>query len=330
MSYNSEDSVFTTIGEFFASTEKSEAKSNARIIHCINSFPAEPGTEHHKAQRVTFASMTRARMVAQLLCPNVKILFAKVTSEEDETTSLIEFDVDAKLDRTVLDLKSFRTPRPLPLVMDVITAIDIEPQDIFVFTNVDVALVPDFYAFIYSLFERGADCAIINRRTISDVYGDERDLSLMTSEAGAPHPGFDCFAFLGSLRNNLIRYDSCIGIGGVMLPLVHQLLATAHKPVVLLDAHATFHLGDDRRWRSDKFADYAEHNRNEVDHVFKALLRDVGKRERLLGRLKGAPRKMAFPQRLRGLSGTDEKPMARQNTTFLQGLRSKVRSLMLG
>ena len=129
----------------------------------------------------------------------------------------------------------------------------------------------------------------------------------MAGEVGEAHPGFDCFAFRGRLRDRLFRYESCVGIGGVMLPLVHQLLAQADTPVVLLDAHVTFHLGDDRSWTDTKFADYAKHNRAEIERVFDAML--AGEHgSRMVSRLLGAHRMWVFPPRLRARAGIVEPP----------------------
>ena len=272
--------------------------------------------------------MVRARKIAQILCPNVEIVFAQVTLQHDQPMSMSQSDISVKIDRTVQDLREFQVPRPLPLVMDVLTAVDLKPEDIFIFTNVDIALAPNFYEFINSVFERGIDCAIVNRRTISDVYCDERDLSLMTNEVGAPHPGFDCFAYLGSLKNRLTHYDSCVGIAGVMAPLVYQLLAKAKRPVVLLDAHATFHLGDDKEWKNDKFKDYSEHNLNEIHTVFNALLDDVEQKQRLLDRLTGEHGIKVIPRGLRGKLGVKSTLKRRRKPMLQNGFYSKVRSLL--
>lgn len=304
----SEMKVFTTLQEYCAETERAVAPRGSRIVHCLNPFPAKPGSEHDRAQRVTFASMAHARSVARRLQPELDVRFVKVTDAHDVSSTLIEFDDHYRIERSVTDLADFKIPRPLPIMMDVLTAAPVEPDDIVVFTNVDIALVPGFYGFLEAVFSRGADCAIINRRTISGIYEDERDLPLMACETGAPHPGFDCFAFRGRLRDELLPYDSCVGIGGVMLPLVHQLIARADRPVVLLDAHATYHLGNDRQWKNEDFADYVVHNRREVDRIFQALLDGPGVRDRLLHRLAQVHRPWVFPPRLRALAGLPAVP----------------------
>jgi len=306
MPYDPQHSVFATIGDFYKRTQPSTGKAVKRIIHCINPFLAKPGTEHDRAQRVTLTSMTVARRTASVVCPEIDVVFGKITLGDDFDSGLIEFDIHRTLTRSVLDLADFDVPRPLPLVMDLFTAVPVGRDDVFIFTNTDIALSSNFYGFVQSVFERGVDCAIINRRTISDYYKNEQDLALMAIETGTPHPGFDCFAMRGELRDKLMPYDSCVGIGGVMLPLVYQLLAFAKHPVVLLDAHATFHLGNDKSWTNEDFADYSKHNRKEIDRIFATLIEKPDQKEILLQRLSGAHEPWIFKDNLKRLAGLRE------------------------
>lgn len=309
MSPDQSRQVYATVAEFYRATQNVEPAPVSRIVHCLNPFPAQPGSEHDRAQRMTFSSMSQARTVARHLVPNLRVDFAKITDEDDVPSDLITFDYHLRIDRTVSDLGTFRIARPLPIMMDLLTAVPLEPNDILVFTNVDISLSPGFYPFLKAIFRRGVDCAIINRRTVSNAYADETDIDIAAAEIGTPHPGFDCFALRGHLRNKMIPYDSCVGIGNVMLPLVHQIFALAERPVILTDAHATFHLGDDQQWRSEEFADYQAHNQAEVHRVFQAILDNPITKERLLDRLSvlsGAYRNTMFNADLRAQAGWTE------------------------
>jgi len=328
MTEGAEMKVFTTLQEFYAETQRSVAPRGSRIVHCLNPFPAKPGSEHDRAQRVTFASMAHARSVARQLQPQLDVRFVKVTDAHDVSSALIEFDDQYRIERSVMDLSDFKIPRSLPIMMDVLTAPSVEPDDILVFTNVDIALVPGFYGFLEAIFSRGADCAIISRRTISSIFEDERDLPLMACEVGAPHPGFDCFAFRGRLRDALLPCDSCVGIGHVELPFVYQLLARADRPVVPLDAHATYHLGNDRQWAHEDFSDYHAHNLREVDRIFQALLDDPAIRDRMVQRLSQAPRAGTFPPRLRAMAGLQAAPAPSRRTRLARRLRSVARKVL--
>ena len=291
--------AFLRVSEFAAATSGQSGDPVSRIVHTVNPFPAPVGSDHDRAQRVTFASMTRAQQAADILAPGLTVDFAAVTLEEAVETPGIQFDRHHRLKRDIGDLKRFKKPRRLPLAFDILSAPVVEAGDLFVFTNVDIALAPGFYGFLAALFAHGADAAVINRRTISGGYTGPDDLALMDAEIGEPHPGFDCFAFRGSFRDRLIPYESCVGIGGVMLPLVHMILAMAERPVILTDAHQTFHLGDDRTWETSAFADYQAHNWAETDRVFAELTRDPVRRDRLLARLEHRHADWVYPRRLR-------------------------------
>lgn len=295
--------VFLKLDGFYRATTAQSGPHGSRIVHALNPFPTKPGTEHDRAQQVTLATMTRARETAKSHKPDLQIDFAKVIVEDTVDTPGIDFETTHRLDRTITDLHSFNIPRPLPLAYDVLTALPLAQDDILVFTNVDIALMPDFYLFLDQIFARDVDAAVINRRSISDAYTGVDDLVIMGMEVGNPHTGFDCFAMRGSVRDKLVPYTGCVGIAGVMLPLVHMLLAKAERPVVLLDAHATFHLGNDRQWRSEKFADYSDHNIREIDRVFDVLTADSDTRERLIQRLSGAHAPWVFPRRLKTQAG---------------------------
>ncbi len=308
MTFHPDTAVFTSLANFLTSTRVTDEACCSKLVHCINPFSSEPDSEHFRAQHVTLASMARARSFSKIVCPELKVEFAQVTDGDDFSSSLIEFEHSHVLSRSVLDMFPFEVKRPLPLLMDILTPVAVKPDEVIVFTNVDIAVTPSFYSFIRALFSRGVDCAVINRRTISGNYSSEDDLALMECEVGMPHPGFDCFAFRGNLREKLFAYNSCVGIGGVMLPLLYQLLAFAEAPLVLLDAHATFHLGDDKSWLNNKLADYTEHNKGEIDRTFLKLIGNDENRKRLLTRLVGAHRPWVYPERLQALANQVDLP----------------------
>lgn len=267
-------SPFQTVKDLMSRSRPARAQldDQTTILHCINPFPAEPGSEHDLAQRVTFASVRRARQVAAALAPQVRTRLASVVLTGESAASGDLFDEEHVLNRSILDIGRFEKQRRLPVLIDILRAPSPADSDILVYTNADIGLVPQFYLFLRRLFARGIDCAIVNRRTISASYPDAEEIELMSAEASTPHPGFDCFAFRASLRERLVPFDSCIGIGGVMLPLLYNLLAFAEEPAIVLDAHATFHLGNDETWRSSDFNDYSAFNRRQIDHVFQTLI----------------------------------------------------------
>jgi hypothetical protein len=273
--------------------------------------------------------MADARSVVAQRRPTVEVKLASVQLRGDKTP-----EIDANcydqiwLDRSILDLGTFRVSRRLPLLFDVISAPSVSPDNILIYTNIDIGLLPHFYLLIDEIFSRGADCAVINRRTISESYRDVSDLSFMIHEAGAPHQGFDCFAFRGWLRDAILPFSSCLGIGGVMKPLLYSLLAKAVNPVILLDAHATFHIGDDRTWLDPDFLDYAAFNRAEEDRVFDLLCSDALTADRLITRLQGAHVPGVFPQRLRRRVGITQDSENTPRRGSMRWLRRKIHDVL--
>ncbi|NIQ17178.1 MAG: hypothetical protein GTO02_23195 [Candidatus Dadabacteria bacterium] len=57
-----------------------------------------------------------------------------------------------------------------------------------------------------------------------------------------------------------------------MKSLIYNMVALTDKMVIIPDAHATFHIGDDRIWRDPVFREYAIHNENEALKVATNLI----------------------------------------------------------
>jgi hypothetical protein len=121
----------------------------------------------------------------------------------------------------------------------------------------------------------------------------------MLGEAGEAHQGCDCFAFRAGLRERFVPHLACLGVSSVDVPLIQNLMVFAERPVVLRDAHVTFHLGDDRSWTDPAFADYFEHNLAEADRVFDALCADPARRDRLVSAIDGSGERGRLSNRMR-------------------------------
>ena len=257
-----------------------------RITHVVNPFPAVPGSEHDRAQAVTLAAMDRARRLAAVTDPDVTVRHVAVVLPGEAPEEPGRFDDVLTLGRSVLDLGSFAHPRPLPLHRDIVCAPDLPDDEILIYTNIDIAPTDSFYGFVAQLFRDGFDAAIINRRDISDGWIGPEDLPLMVAEAGQPHQGADCFAFRAGLRARFLPWDGCVGIGHGELPLVQNLMVFADAPCMLLDAHATLHIGSAQSWFSPKFKDFLDYNHTEADRVFDHIHADPALWARLTSALR--------------------------------------------
>ena len=68
--------------------------------------------------------------------------------------------------------------------------------------------------------------------------------------------------------------NACIRTGWIGRMMIANLAALAKRFKVFKDLHITFHIGNERVWKTDEFSDYAVHNKEECR---KTLLEFDGK-----------------------------------------------------
>lgn len=247
-----------------------------RLAHLVKPVVVPPQSDLRIAQPVTFESMRRARAFAAAKtargaeAPRRRVdveLFA-AHFPEDHPMVPEDFTRTADLDRSVLDFGKFRKPNRLPLVRDMLDRLyEASSADYFIYSNVDIAVMPNFYTSVAALIAKGRDALVINRRTISTKYSQPEELPLMWSELGKKHPGRDCFVWARSAYPGFKLENVCIGTGGIgKVMLVNQLCHAKHFEE-LTDAHLTFHLGDGRAWKDNKKDDYRAFNMQELAKV---------------------------------------------------------------
>jgi hypothetical protein len=279
-----------------------------RIAHIINPVMVGETSDLHAAQPVTFESMRRARDYAK-----GEVGVELYSAQFPEDTPLVPEWITATpdLDRSVLDAGAFGKQRKLPLIKDILDRLyEASEADYFVYTNVDIALMPHFYTAVAHLIESGHDAMVINRRTIAKTPSDPARLPLMWAQVGEKHPGYDCFVFR---RDAYPRYDlgaACIGanwIGKVLLTNVH-VHATNFR--LFEDLHLTFHLGDDRSWKIPVFSDYDLHNKDVLLEILLKLKEE--------GKIQGQPLLDRF---LTQIVGTQTEPgMVEKIRYFCKGI----------
>lgn len=234
-----------------------------------------------RAQPVTFASMTQARAWAELTAPGrVEVRFFSSQFAEDRPAVPPGFEALPDLARSVLDVGGpFAVPRRLPLLGDILGPAAIAARaagcETLIYTNVDIALMPDFYLAVAALFDGGREAFTVNRRTVAKEGwpGGAADLPLMRAQVGEAHPGRDCFVFPAALGAGLDLGTACIGAQYVGKVLAANLLVAvpAERYEDFADLHLSFHLGADRPWLSSRFDDYNQHNRRELAAVLRRL-----------------------------------------------------------
>jgi glycosyltransferase involved in cell wall biosynthesis len=194
---------------------------------------------------------------------------------EDRDIVPHDFKSTRELDRSVIDLGNFQIHRKLPLIADILDRLyQNSDAEYFIYTNIDIALMPEFYVAVNEIIERGYDAFIINRRTISDAYNRVDQIPLMYAEIGQSHPGYDCFVFRRDAYKNYRLGNICVGINYVGLALKYNLMCHSKRFKEFLNLHLTFHIGDDKQWKQDKYEDYRQHNESEYHKITAELRTD--------------------------------------------------------
>lgn len=211
------------------------------IAHIINPFKADPTSDLHTAQPITFASMLRAKQEA---ANKIKVDLFSAHFEEDEGVVPDGFIKTKPLIRSVIDVEKFAHPIKLPLISDILQRLyEATTADYLIYSNVDIGLYPNFYSRVNDFIEEGHDAFIINRRRLPDTYRSTAQLENIYKEKGEKHPGFDCFVFKREFFPNLELENICIGVPFFEISFSQNLFAFSKNFKLYENEFLTFHLG---------------------------------------------------------------------------------------
>lgn len=254
---------------------------SVRFAHVVNPVKIGSSSDLCVAQPITFESMRVAQQMAKSC--SVEVRLCAVNFPEDDAIVPPFFECKKHLERSVLDVGTFSIPRKLPLIKDILdSATAATDADYIIYSNVDIAVVPSFYLSLDTLISEGWDAFMITRRTLSKNYKTASQLWRMYADLGAGHPGNDCFVFRREAYSNYDLGNACIGMQYIAKVVGLNLILHAQRFQQFKDLHLTFHIGDDRVWDAQKWADYSTHNLN----VFRRLLRQYNQE---LSKLAGNP-----------------------------------------
>lgn len=213
-----------------------------KFAHIVNPVCSPADSELGIAQPITFESIANARAFKKSA---VQVEFYCIGYEEDRNVAPDFFERLPTLQRSVTDLQKFTTHKKYPIFKDVLSAAyEKTDADFLLYSNIDIALMPQFYNAVAQIIENEqCDALVVNRRGISKKYKHPNQLALMYSEYGMPHPGFDCFIFKRTLLPQLILDDICLGVSFSEVAMIHNLIAFAKKLVLEDKLHLTFHIG---------------------------------------------------------------------------------------
>lgn len=241
-------------------------KKSISIAHIINAVKVPETSDLFVAQPITFESMR----VAKDLAKEVKVELYSTHYPEDDELVPDYFTKTSLLERSVLDVAQFNKQRKLPILKDILDRVyEASDAEYLIYTNVDITLMPHFYEAVASIIGQGHDAFMINRRRLPAIYKSPKDLPLIWSEIGKPHPGFDCFVFHRDLYPKFKLGEVCIGIPFIEATLAHNLYAFANNFKLFDNLHLTIHLGMKVMVKHE--SDYYWHNRNQFNELIKVL-----------------------------------------------------------
>lgn len=233
------------------------------FCHIINPFPCPETTEHGIASRITYASLREATDAARRQGMHIEV--NALVLPGDEVAIQPPARPAGQLKRTVQDVRTLSPKRPFPLIADILElGAQSTECEYLIFTNMDIAVQPDFYLQLQELVEKrfapGTPFTIY-RRNIPNHYNRIDQLPEMYAQAqsGQLAYGYDCFVFPRAYVSDLDLGNTCIGAAHFDYLLFIALdAASGFKSSRVNDRPLTFHIGNDIAWSSQ--INYIEHN----------------------------------------------------------------------
>ncbi|MBL6876439.1 MAG: hypothetical protein ISR01_06570 [Chitinophagales bacterium] len=213
------------------------------LAHIINPVKVKDSSDLYHAQAITFESMLLAKGEA---ITSVKVDLFTTQYEEDREIIPQGFAILPNLKRSVLHVNPNLGNRKLPLIKDILqTVFAHSDAEYFVYTNVDIGLMPSFYDFVVNKINKGHDALVVNRRRLKGDYTKVQELPQIYTDLGHSHPGFDCFVFKRELLEKFVLGDICVGVSFIGVAMAYNIFTWASNPLYVPDKHLTFHIGTD-------------------------------------------------------------------------------------
>ena len=239
-----------------------------RLAHIVNPVFAAQGSVLQWVQPISFESIVQSKKFCE---QDVAVNLLAVGFDEDASAAYPGFTWLPTLQQSVLNFYSFTEKRQLPLIADILNAaLNNCDEEYIVYTNADIALMPQFYSVVAYYLQSGADAVVINRRGIDTSFNTVSQLPLMYSAFGKPHPGYDCFVLKCSVIEKMQLGKICVGIPFLEVCLAHNVVAFAQNPVWIDHLHLTFHIGTEVM--PPIAEEYYRYNRNEYEQNIYPLL----------------------------------------------------------
>jgi hypothetical protein len=221
-------------------------------------------------QPITYKTMLQARRFAKKEF-NIDVELYACVYPEDEGAVPEGFTKTSNLTKSIQDIREFPMRRKLPLFKDILDRLyESTEAEYLIQTNIDIGLMPHFYASLARFIKLGYDAFIINKRIIPHYYRSVDQIPDMWSEPGTDHNGYDCFVFRRDAYPKFQMGDNCMGIPWSETSLTANMIAFSKNMTVFKHPHLTFHIGDSRTWVSQE--DYRKFNTEAFAKVLTFLI----------------------------------------------------------
>lgn len=246
-----------------------------KIVHLVNVLTPREGSDLVLAQPITLESLRLAKKAAH----EIDIQLFSAQFEEDRCKVPDWITPTADLKASSLDHEDFLDKRKLPSLAEIWDRLisNSSEADLIIYSNIDIAVRPNFYSRVAELMNQEWDAISITRRTISkNKYTCLTQLDQMIIDDGEAHPGDDCFVFRRD-RVSQLRL-SPVYVGAAWFDKIILInLAWKTKFSKFRDEILTFHIGDDRTWVNPKTKTVADWNKALLRSLILELEQDVGK-----------------------------------------------------
>jgi hypothetical protein len=228
-----------------------------RLTHLLNLVSQNENAQLYKVQKLTLRTI-EAALKATNSSVEVRVMSAHFP---DAVTEIPGFIVPTQpLLHHAAEVSSLSARARLPLIREILDRLkEDKTATHFIFSNLDICLMPSFYNAVAAYISQGHDALIINRRRVKSSFLEVEDLNLLYAEAGKVHTGYDCFVFSRELLDKFLFTDIYIGVPPAGNDIFYNIMAFASAPALLTEKHLTFHVGMDlvKEWGS---AELNKHN----------------------------------------------------------------------
>ena len=238
----------------------------AHIINVIEIREVNKSNYLDIAQPITIQSMVDAKTKTQ----DCEVELFAIKNKFDNIKLPPEFKFTNDLERCCYDITdSLPQKKSFPLIGDILSSLfNASDAEYFVYTNIDIGLLPHFYDFINREIKKGFDALCINRREMPKYINEKKidinNFKILFSKKGKYHSGADCFVFRRESFMKMNLGNVFIGAPPIGAVLLNEVKKTSNnfrwinREYKNFEQLLTFHIGSDKNWEQKNNPYWAE------------------------------------------------------------------------